>query len=178
MWLTGPVAPRHVGSSQTRARTRVPCIGRQILNHCATREARAFILESSKGSHIYPTCLQSISKLTFLLDFLNAKFLPYFIPIENKRLPQNWKSFSLSFKFKMQGSGIFLLSPHLPVFVTDLTYELIYDAAFMLINISKRNLALPPACSGIVSFGKMSLIPHLHSPFPQLDAPRFCQSIP
>ena len=39
MWLTGPVARRHVGSSQTRARTRVPCIGRQILNHCATREA-------------------------------------------------------------------------------------------------------------------------------------------
>ena len=35
----GPVAPRHVGSSQTRAQTRVPCIGRQILNHCATREA-------------------------------------------------------------------------------------------------------------------------------------------
>ena len=26
-------------SSQTRAQTRVPCIGRQILNHCATREA-------------------------------------------------------------------------------------------------------------------------------------------
>ena len=39
LWLTGRVAPRHVGSSQTRARTRVPCIGRQILNHCATREA-------------------------------------------------------------------------------------------------------------------------------------------
>ena len=39
MWLTGLVAPQHVGSSQTRARTRVPCIGRRILNHCATREA-------------------------------------------------------------------------------------------------------------------------------------------
>ena len=39
LWPTGPVAPRHVGSSQTRARTRVPCTGRQILNHCATREA-------------------------------------------------------------------------------------------------------------------------------------------
>ena len=39
LWLTGLVAPRHVGSSQTRARTYVPCIGRQILNHCATREA-------------------------------------------------------------------------------------------------------------------------------------------
>ena len=38
--LTGPVAPWHVASSQTRARTRVPCIGRQTLNHCATREAR------------------------------------------------------------------------------------------------------------------------------------------
>ena len=38
LWLTGPFAPRHVGSSQTRARTCVPCIGRQTLNHCATRE--------------------------------------------------------------------------------------------------------------------------------------------
>ena len=35
----GLVAPRHVGSSRTRARTDVPCIGRRILNHCATREA-------------------------------------------------------------------------------------------------------------------------------------------
>ena len=41
------VAARHVGSSQTRARTCVPCIGRQILNHCATREApqMAFVTE-------------------------------------------------------------------------------------------------------------------------------------
>ena len=39
LWLTGLVAPWHVGSSQTGARTRVPCIGRQILNHCATKEA-------------------------------------------------------------------------------------------------------------------------------------------
>ena len=39
LWPTGLVTPQHVGSSQTRARTRVPCIGRQTLNHCATREA-------------------------------------------------------------------------------------------------------------------------------------------
>ena len=39
LWRTGLVAPQHVGSSRTRVRTRVPCIGRQILNHCATREA-------------------------------------------------------------------------------------------------------------------------------------------
>ena len=38
LWRTGLVAPRHVGSSWTRSRTCVPCIGRRILNHCATRE--------------------------------------------------------------------------------------------------------------------------------------------
>ena len=38
LWHTGLVAPQHVGSSQTGAQTHVPCIGRQILNHCATRE--------------------------------------------------------------------------------------------------------------------------------------------
>ena len=47
LWLTGLVALRHVGSSQTRARTRVPCFGRQILNHCATREARVALILSS-----------------------------------------------------------------------------------------------------------------------------------
>ena len=38
LWCTGFVAPRHVGFSRTRARTCVPCIGRRILNHCATGE--------------------------------------------------------------------------------------------------------------------------------------------
>ena len=42
-WLTGPAAPWHVGSSRSWARTRVPCIRRQTLNHCATREARSTI---------------------------------------------------------------------------------------------------------------------------------------
>ena len=40
----GLVAPWHVGSSRTRARTHVPCIGRRILNHCATREVLSDIL--------------------------------------------------------------------------------------------------------------------------------------
>ena len=39
LWLTGPAAPWHVGSSGTRARTHVPCTGRRTPNHCATREA-------------------------------------------------------------------------------------------------------------------------------------------
>ena len=42
-WPTGPATPRHAGSSLMRARTRVPCTGRQTLNHCATREAQAFV---------------------------------------------------------------------------------------------------------------------------------------
>ena len=43
-WPTGRVAPRHAGSSQTRARTRVPRTGGQTLHHCATREARTLCL--------------------------------------------------------------------------------------------------------------------------------------
>ena len=35
----GLAAPRYVGFSQTRSRTRVPCTGRWILNHCITEEA-------------------------------------------------------------------------------------------------------------------------------------------
>ena len=58
LWLTGLVAPRHVGSSQTRDRTRVPCIGRQTLNHCTTREAPnpALLIAPSK-SLSYPDTL-------------------------------------------------------------------------------------------------------------------------
>ena len=44
MWRTGLVALQHVVSSQTRARTHDPCIGRRILNHCATREALLIVL--------------------------------------------------------------------------------------------------------------------------------------
>ena len=38
LWRTGLVALLRVESPRTKARTRVPCIGRRILNHCATRE--------------------------------------------------------------------------------------------------------------------------------------------
>ena len=38
LWHTGLVTPWHVGSSQTRAGTHVPCIGRRILKHCTTTE--------------------------------------------------------------------------------------------------------------------------------------------
>ena len=43
LWRMGLAAPRHVGSSRTRPRTHVACIGRRILNHCTTREAPIYI---------------------------------------------------------------------------------------------------------------------------------------
>ena len=39
----GPRCSAACGIFQTRARTRVPCIGRQTLNHCATREAHPIV---------------------------------------------------------------------------------------------------------------------------------------
>ena len=58
----GLVAPRHVGSSRSRAWTHVPCVGRQTLNHCATGEALYFTLnckhwlsidKSTKNTHYF-----------------------------------------------------------------------------------------------------------------------------
>ena len=51
----GLVAPRHVGSSQTRDLTCVPCIGRQILSIWATREVLEFSLMSGgQAEPIWP----------------------------------------------------------------------------------------------------------------------------
>ena len=78
LWLTGPAAPRHVGSSQTRARTRVPCISRQTPNHRATREAPRLlstkIFHHKKRKHssalvistLYQGLLKTRKDLTFL----------------------------------------------------------------------------------------------------------------
>ena len=56
LWRMGFVAPWHVGSSRTRARTCVPCIGRRSLNHCATREAPICLLQQTnnltKNAHL------------------------------------------------------------------------------------------------------------------------------
>ena len=43
LWCAGLVAPRHVGSSQTKDQACVPCIGRLILNHQTTRESLSLI---------------------------------------------------------------------------------------------------------------------------------------
>ena len=62
-WLTGPAALRHAESSQTRARTRVPCTGRQTLNHCATREAL--------GQLLYRKFVYSPHVFIYLIIYIN-----------------------------------------------------------------------------------------------------------
>ena len=56
LWHTGLVAPQHVGSSRIRAQTRVPCIGRRILNHCAIREVPTKFLIYFKRIKSYKGC--------------------------------------------------------------------------------------------------------------------------
>ena len=64
LWCMGFVAPRHVGSSRTRDQTRVPCIGRRILNHCATKEVPlSHILIRTNITTCYRSHLLSIQLL-------------------------------------------------------------------------------------------------------------------
>ena len=89
MWLTGLVAPWHVGSSQTGARTRVPCIGRQILNHCATREARLQIVFKENSG--LPSDIDS-SQVAFNSMFINGLNLD--LPLLVKRTMMEWETIS------------------------------------------------------------------------------------
>ena len=66
-----------MGSSQTRARTRVPCIGRRILNHCATREAPGRrILNHWTTREVLPLVLRAntIQSSHLFLDSFNSKW--------------------------------------------------------------------------------------------------------
>jgi len=49
LWCMGSVALRHMKSSQTRDQTRVPCTGRQILNHWTTREVQHPLVFSNQS---------------------------------------------------------------------------------------------------------------------------------
>ena len=58
-WPPGLVTPEHVDSSQTRDRTCVPCIGRQILSHWTARKAPN-------------TCFNDIVTVTWQMDWEGA----------------------------------------------------------------------------------------------------------
>ena len=55
LWRPGPAAPRHAGSSRTRDRTRVPRLGRRILNHCTTRKDLPFCFNLHFLDYIWGT---------------------------------------------------------------------------------------------------------------------------
>ena len=64
LWRTGPAAPRHVGSSWTRARTQVPCTGRWTPNHCATREVPPSLFLIPGEADTEPTLSQGLTSLS------------------------------------------------------------------------------------------------------------------
>ena len=63
----GLVAPWHVGSSWTTAWTHVPCIGRRILNHCTTREARLLVFLNAKITTIFKCWLFAGTRICCLV---------------------------------------------------------------------------------------------------------------
>ena len=89
LWCTGLVAPRHVGSSGTRARTRVPCIGRWTPNHCATREVPTHRLFNTADWKWCITPLISLAKAHHLaLLNYNGVWKAILIHTQGKK---NWK---------------------------------------------------------------------------------------
>ena len=47
-WCTGLLSPWHVGSSQTRDRTCIPCTGRQVLKHRTVREVQNMLSKKER----------------------------------------------------------------------------------------------------------------------------------
>ena len=67
LWRMGLVASRHMGSSRTRDWTHVPCTGRQILNHCATREV-------PRLNNFYCSILSSLMPPSDISDLLLSQY--------------------------------------------------------------------------------------------------------
>ena len=68
LWCMGLATPWHVGSSQTRDQTSVPCMARQILNHW-TREAWFFLitfLSWARSQALHMNWLSHINLTTML----------------------------------------------------------------------------------------------------------------
>ena len=63
-----------MGSSRTRARTRVPCIGRRILNHCATKEAPLRNFLKSQNSSRFFTNFCKIKKWNICISKIRHQF--------------------------------------------------------------------------------------------------------
>ena len=73
----GLVAPQHVGSSWTRDQTRVPCIGRRILNYYATRESRCWTFKIAiyTNARYCSKCFPCIHSFNVLKDLMRQIWL-------------------------------------------------------------------------------------------------------
>ena len=107
MWLTGLVAPWHVGSTQTRARTRVPCIGRWTLNHCATREVPINFLK------MYNSLVSSV--FTMLCNHHLSLVSKLFHHPRRTRVPMSTRSPIPSFPQPLTPTNLLSVSMDLPI---------------------------------------------------------------
>ena len=139
LWLTGLVAPRHVGSSRTRARTRVPCIGRRILNHCATREA----LKSSIFLIIFCVFYLPISERDVIVDLsISLKFCQVLLRIFSGMLfrymqVSNCHIFLVNYSFYLYTAIIFIPSD----FYVKVSFVYMYTS-FLMISVCLVQLSL------------------------------------
>ena len=64
-----------MGSSQTRAQTHVPCIGRRILNHCATREALVYFKNYLRPKIMHYRYFTQYNNILFAWMYENSEIL-------------------------------------------------------------------------------------------------------
>ena len=87
--LVGLVAPWHVGSSQTRGQTHVPCIGRQVLNYWTTGGVPLFETLLSGVWGVYPEAELLDHRVILCLLFWEIAILfstiavPFYIPVSS-----------------------------------------------------------------------------------------------
>ena len=86
LWLTGLVAPWHVGSSQTRARTRVPCISRQISQPLRHQGSPSYLLNQQ---FILIFCRFGLYGIDFPSQCANASCSIYSHQLLDHQLPLN-----------------------------------------------------------------------------------------
>ena len=77
LWRTGLVAPQHVGSPRTRARTCVPYIRRRTPNHCTTREVLAPFLLKKVWNFIHFLFLSFFCILSIQNSLLSPDSSPF-----------------------------------------------------------------------------------------------------
>ena len=119
MWRTGLVAPWRVGSSWTRARTRVPCIGRRILSHQGSPCAPLFRTEFPKAGVTEP----GEGKLFRLISLA-------------------------SFPSRCTACIRLLSVPSYSGPIHDLMCLLLFLNIFLCPSVPQESIAMPPSCSG------------------------------